>query len=246
MHHSSSDHLIVLDQFSRALAEAETLDDVTEVRSRAEAVRSWAKSAAESLEVQNRAAELKLRAERKAGRLLAQLKLHGGNRKSSGHDDRLKLADLGITQNQSKRWQKEAAIPDDAFEDYIRKSALLGDEITAAGLMRIAKRPAPHSTVLNPLNNHSPHGEQLPGGFCNLQADRGLREGGSPRMDEHSVSIRVADLVVEMRDHHGVLRQMLLPVCSGEQESLQPGQRRGIQYYLSEIERILDQLVPQQ
>ncbi len=61
-----NDGLAVLDQFCHLLAKAETLEEITDIRSRAEAVRVWAKSAAMGLEAQNRAAELKLRAERKA------------------------------------------------------------------------------------------------------------------------------------------------------------------------------------
>jgi len=103
-------------------------------------VRAYARNARLGIQVQNRAAELKLRAERKAGELLASLKLRGGDRKSNVHRDRLKLHDLGITQNQSKRWQREASVPDEDFEEYVEQANHIGTEISSASLMRIARR----------------------------------------------------------------------------------------------------------
>lgn len=114
----TSREIAVLDDCRRAIAEADDLDQLSDLRSRAEAIRVWAKSANESLEVQNRAAELRLLAERKAGKMLSQMGLKGGDRKSNGHDDRLKLSDVGITQNQSKWWQRAATISDQQFTDY--------------------------------------------------------------------------------------------------------------------------------
>ena len=106
-----SEELVALDSAARALALAITIDDIKLIRDKAEAVRKYAQSAAMGLDAQNRAAEVKLRAERKAGQLLNSLRLRGGDRKSNGHDDGLKLDDLGISQNQSTRWQREARFP---------------------------------------------------------------------------------------------------------------------------------------
>lgn len=134
----SSRELSLLDSCANALARAERLDELTYLRSRAEAIRVWAKNANQNLELQNRAAALRLPAERKAGKLLAQLPLRGGDKKSSNRCDCLVLRDLGITQNQSTRWQKEALIPDERFEEYVNGSMLVGREITASGLLRLA------------------------------------------------------------------------------------------------------------
>ena len=110
------------------------------MRDKAEAVRKYAQSASLGLDVQNRAAEVKLRAERQAGKLLSQLMLRGGDRRSKGHSDRLKLDDLGLTSNQSKRWQLQARIPENLFRDHITQTCKDGKELTSAGLMRLAKR----------------------------------------------------------------------------------------------------------
>ena len=88
---SGSHDLSVLDHASRILADAKSLDDIKAVRDKAEAARAYVKAAKLGLELQNRAAEVKLRAERKAGRLLRSLKLRGGDRKSKRHDASLNL-----------------------------------------------------------------------------------------------------------------------------------------------------------
>lgn len=59
----------------------------------------------ESLEMQNNIAEIKLRAERRAGELLEEMPgkgTHGGDRKSS---NTMQLEDIGISKMQSHRWQ---------------------------------------------------------------------------------------------------------------------------------------------
>ena len=77
--------LTILEHASRSLAKAKTLDEIRSIRDKAEAARQYAKSAALGLQIQNFAAELKLRAERKAGGLLAEMSLRGGDRKSNSH-----------------------------------------------------------------------------------------------------------------------------------------------------------------
>jgi hypothetical protein len=55
-----------------ALEQARTVDEIKEVRDRAEALRTYCARAGASLAVQNDACEIRLRAERKAGSLLAE------------------------------------------------------------------------------------------------------------------------------------------------------------------------------
>lgn len=131
--------LAVLTQARRALAEATSLDDIKAIRDKAEAARKYAESAALGLEMQNVAAELKLRAERKAGQLLRELRLHGGDRRSRVRKSHLRLDQLGISRVQSHRWQLEASVPDEEFEKYVRSSNDRHKELTSVGLVRLAK-----------------------------------------------------------------------------------------------------------
>ncbi len=93
----------LLSQAQHAIAQAQSLDEIKDIRDKAEAVRKYAQAAGMGLEIQNYAAEVKLRAERRAGSLLFKLKLHGGDRSEKTADDRLTLGDIGITKDQSSR-----------------------------------------------------------------------------------------------------------------------------------------------
>ena len=58
------------------------MDEVKGIRDQAEALRRYARKGGESLQLQNDIAAIKLRAERKAGTLLADMgPQHGGDRK---------------------------------------------------------------------------------------------------------------------------------------------------------------------
>lgn len=137
--------LILLEQAQRAIMETNSLDVVKDIRDRAEAIRQFARSAALGLEIQNKAAETRLRAERQAGYLLHKMHLHGGDRRSSTHGEHLNLGKMGITRNQSQRWQKLAAIAEELFERYLRECKDLESEITSSGLRRFSRQRTPPS-----------------------------------------------------------------------------------------------------
>lgn len=125
-----------------ALAEARSIDDVKAIRDQAEALRLYAKQAGESLEMQNDIAEIKLRAERRAGEILREMGRGQGKRDETYHRGRfapLKLADLGLSYNQSSRWRIEASVPEEVFEHHVATVKARGDELTSVGLLRIAK-----------------------------------------------------------------------------------------------------------
>lgn len=83
--------------------------------------------------MQNRCAEIKIRAERRAGELLRGMEeTRGGDHKSeefknqTSPDERIdsspRLKDLGINYAQSSRWQSVASLPEDQFESYIAQA----------------------------------------------------------------------------------------------------------------------------
>ena len=55
----------------------------------------------------------------RAGILLQELSLKGGDHKSKGRNGRIKLDDLGISRLQSARWQMEAELPEEEFAEYV-------------------------------------------------------------------------------------------------------------------------------
>ena len=124
-----------LDELRRRLDKARGIEQVLSVYQR---ILETAEELRSSPELRNRAAELKLQAQRKMGRLLATQHLRGGDRKSPGAPQRHHLTDLGITFNESARWQQEAAVPEPLFRRYCREMVDCGMEPTARGLARVA------------------------------------------------------------------------------------------------------------
>jgi len=133
---TNSTTLARISEAMKALSAAKTLDDVLQIRDQAEALRVYVKAASDSLEAANAAAEIKLRAERKAGEMLAEKVKRGGDR-SNSHDGSL-LGELGLNWNQSARWQRAATVGDDDFDAYLRECQKHRREVTQAGLLKIA------------------------------------------------------------------------------------------------------------
>jgi N6-adenosine-specific RNA methylase IME4 len=137
-----------LDQARQALVAATRVSEVKQIRDRAAALQQYARQQQYSLAIQNDAAELKLRAERRAGELLHEMekaKAAPGNQ-HTGTVDRSHdatgprtLAALGITKTQSSRWQLAASLPAVAFESYIAVTRTRGNELTTAEVTRLAR-----------------------------------------------------------------------------------------------------------
>ena len=132
--------LILWDKMKNAVIECHSVDEITQLRNKAEAYRYALKQAKESPEVIRKAEEIKLRAERRAGELLKETpKAKGGgdvrNHPSHPSSGEKTLSDLGITYNQSSKWQKIANIPEEKFENYLE----VEEELSTNGVLRVAK-----------------------------------------------------------------------------------------------------------
>jgi len=134
--------LVKFDAAKHAIVAATSLDEVKDIRDRSEACRVYAKQAHLSLQMQNQCAEIRIRAERRAGEILMEMdKNRGGwdNKTScpdtmSGQDKPPKLSELGISYKQSSRWQYIASIPEQIVEEYINKTVENKKELTSSGL----------------------------------------------------------------------------------------------------------------
>lgn len=144
----TSSPLAKLSAATRALAEARTLDQVKHIMDVAEAARTYARAAKLGLEAANHAAEVKLRAERKAGELLAQLERSNGGRPTensfqagtSFSEYREVLTENDIAPTTAHRWQTVATVPDEVFEELIAETVNAGDkELTSALALRKAQ-----------------------------------------------------------------------------------------------------------
>jgi N6-adenosine-specific RNA methylase IME4 len=129
------DPVVRLEAACTALLQATRLDEVKLIRDQAQAVRHLLREQGYAREIQQQAGELKLRAERRLGELLAGMPKHNGDPRSH---DVTRLADLGIGKMDSHRWQRIAAVPEETFEAHLAHTCAAGEELTTAGVLRLA------------------------------------------------------------------------------------------------------------
>ena len=151
-----SAQLIKYEAACRALAECKAVDEVKAWADKAAAMQAYGKMAKDkSLEID--ASEIRIRAERRLGEMLAAQKADGGlnkgvrlagNEAGRGQgspavvadDHRPKLADAGISKDLSSRAQKLAAVPEDEFEAALVEKREVqqreGERVTARLLKR--------------------------------------------------------------------------------------------------------------
>ena len=136
--------IALVSQARKALAEARSLDEVKDIRDKAEAMRLYLRQRDESLEAQNAAAEIKLWAERRAGEMLKVMPKNEGGKpaRNRSHDEsslRPKLSTLGIDHNDSHRWQSIASMPEKDFQRHIEQAKSKGQELTTNGVLKVVK-----------------------------------------------------------------------------------------------------------
>jgi len=128
-----------------ALAAAHRVDEVKSIRDKAQAMAAYAKQARDTQMVQW-ATEIKVRAERRCGEMLrdaAETGQRAPQQQQAGgvyHDGTPppSLRDLGITRNQSSRYQKLAAMPDEHFETAVETAKATAGAVTSAHMLRLA------------------------------------------------------------------------------------------------------------
>ena len=118
-----------------ALAAAHSYDEVKDIRDKTAAMVAYARQAGDN-EMLKWATEIKVRAERRAGEMLAESKANGerhgqGGNQAKSPDATLPptLADIGISKSQSSRWQKLAAVPEEQFEQAVSAALEIAGEV---------------------------------------------------------------------------------------------------------------------
>jgi N6-adenosine-specific RNA methylase IME4 len=152
------------DAMRTAIVQAHSIDEVKDIRDKAEALRQYAKQAGESLDSQNRIAEIKLRAERRAGELIAEMPKakgsdYGGKPAIAGNrvlpsNPPPTLSDLGISKIESSRFQAIASVPEPIFDAHITETkAKKNAELTSASMLKVAqeiKRDQKYAAMQSP------------------------------------------------------------------------------------------------
>jgi phage N-6-adenine-methyltransferase len=122
------DALARYERARKALAEAHRVDEAKDIRDKAVAMQVYARQANDT-ELIGYATGIRLRAERRAGELLAEMAkakgtrgqlrgdvLVGGRAPTPPTETTPTLKDMGVTKTQSSKWQKLAKLPEDKFE----------------------------------------------------------------------------------------------------------------------------------
>ena len=110
------------DRMCAAIAECYRVDQVKDIRDRAVALEKYAHEA-NNHEAERQLRTVRLRAERRAGQILREMK-ESGERDAGGRGpvefrEGTQLADLGVSKKQSHLWQQLAEIPEKTFEAYL-------------------------------------------------------------------------------------------------------------------------------
>lgn len=211
----------VLQEAERKLAQCQDLSEVIDIRDEVEAFRAYAKARRLSLEIQNRAAKLKIQAERKIGSALGALKLRGGDRKSNSQPESLILQEMGIGRNDSSRWQKEAAAPEDVFQSYCMARLECRQEISTGNFLSFLS--------------------------CRARKPRKRRTpAGSKRGSETTTAIPqiVVDDLDEILGHVDTLARMFADISGRLGKQLNRVERREIPRYLERIRTLVRGIDP--
>jgi hypothetical protein len=142
---TASLELVRYDQMCRAIAEALAIDEVLNIHDNVVAIQAYAHQA-RNFEIEQMAADIRLRAEKKAGKLLdemAEAGLRETGRPPKGvkigtPTTRITLKALGITRSESRKWRKLAKVPEHVFEAALADKTVLP---TAAAIIRANEQP---------------------------------------------------------------------------------------------------------
>lgn len=144
--------LVRYEQARSALAACRSVDEVKDIRDKAEAMAAYARQAKDTDLIQW-ATEIKVRAERQAGEMLAAMpksqgvKFNGraadGSFRQSHDDSAQTLADVGVTAVQSSRWQQLASMSEDHFEAAVATAKDTAGQVTTAFMLREAAKAKP-------------------------------------------------------------------------------------------------------
>jgi N6-adenosine-specific RNA methylase IME4 len=155
VHEDNNVALVRIEAMQRALAETRDIDEIKDIRDKAEAIRLYTKQRGYSLDIQNDAAVIKIRCERRLGELLKEIERSEGGRpeKNSSHDGTsyqqvLKENEIGHTT--AHRWQLEASVPEDILEQHIEQTRKTGGEVTTVGLIKVAQARNREENYLHP------------------------------------------------------------------------------------------------
>jgi len=141
----ASMYLARYDQMCQAIAKAHAIDEVLDIHDNFVAIQAYAHQARNS-KLEQMAAEIRVRAEFKAGELLIEMMRarlretcrHPKGTKIGTPTSRIKLCQLGVTRKESQRWQRLARVGKPKLEVALADKTTIP---TAAGIIRANEEP---------------------------------------------------------------------------------------------------------
>jgi N6-adenosine-specific RNA methylase IME4 len=131
-----------LERVRQTLIEADRFEDILQARSDGELYRQYAGQRRYGIDIQNIGAEIKLRAERRAGELLSTMPKNNGQLFRGDvmipRDDAPTYSELGLNKQQASHWQRASALPEDLFEQYLAETKERHEPLTSAAVLALA------------------------------------------------------------------------------------------------------------
>lgn len=204
----------VLAKLHQRITQATSFEDIKCLRDRVLTVREFARQLDTGLATRNRIVEARLRAERRAGRMIARMHLRGGDRRSPDREHALSLNDLGISQDQSKRWQRLARMDEHLFEQALYEIAIAGKELSTARMLSWLPTAMSGATV------PKPH---------------------TARRARPDTTSDPSELVYEAIEHYQMIAS-ILSSAPGDARPLHAAERKHLSYLLAEVDQAHEQL----
>ena len=141
--------LVLLSRAQQALEQAQTIDEIKDLRDKAQLAKTYAKKKQLAHQIVLDASAIHVHAVRKLGQSLRKVplaKASAGNQhtgkldRSHGATGPIHLCELGITKSESSRAKRIASIPPVDFNRYVRENLEAGQEPTEAGALRLARQ----------------------------------------------------------------------------------------------------------
>ncbi len=192
--------LVRYEQARTALAECHRVDEVKDIRDKAEAMAAYARQAKDQ-QLILWATEIKVRAERRAGEMLRDMpkaqgvKFNGraadGSFRQSRDESTETLADMGVTPMQSSRWQSLASMSEEHFETAVATAKETAGQVTTAFMLREAGKARPSKKLNSADRSRLERLEQVKGnsmlvGYARMVL-KAIREADS--FSEHELQI---------------------------------------------------------
>lgn len=140
-------HLVRYEQARNALAACRSVDEVKDIRDKAEAMAAYARQAKDT-ELIQWATEIKVRAERQCGAMLMAIERAPGNRTDrTSYEPVTKyqqaLSDSGLNHMAANRFQQLASMSEDHFEAAVATAKDTAGQVTTAFMLREAAKAKP-------------------------------------------------------------------------------------------------------